>query len=197
MDKIILEPIRSISGDIWLPGSKSLSNRALLLASLASGNTRLTNLLRSDDTTHMVNALRQLGMNIQLDDDWGQCEIEGNGGLFSTPEDNRFFLGNAGTAIRPLTAILSMVPGEFEIDGDKYMRDRPIEHLVDALNQLGAEVQYSMRQGYPPLSVSGGSITGGHAKIPGNISSQFLTALLNNFAQRAQSQHAERIADFS
>jgi 3-phosphoshikimate 1-carboxyvinyltransferase len=178
MDNIILEPIRSIAGDIWLPGSKSLSNRALLLSSLASGNTRLTNLLRSDDTTHMVNALQQLGVNIRLSEDWNQCEIEGKGGLFSTPEDIRFFLGNAGTAIRPLTAILSMIPGEFEIDGDKYMRDRPIEHLIDALIQLGAEVEYTKKQGYPPLRVRGGRITGGHARIPGNISSQFLTALL-------------------
>lgn len=195
MDNIILEPIRSISGDIRLPGSKSLSNRALLLSALASGNTRLTNLLRSDDTLHMVNALRQLGVNIRLNEDWDQCEVEGNSGLFCPPEEIRFFLGNAGTAIRPLTAILSLIPGEFEIDGDKYMRDRPIEHLVDALTQLGAEVQYTKKPGYPPLRISGGRITGGHAKISGDISSQFLTALLLSLPLAAEDSSIQIIGE--
>lgn len=161
-----------------LPGSKSLSNRALLLSALAAGNTTLTNLLRSDDTSKMVTALRQLGVDIQLNDTWDQCEVTGNRGLFSTPKESRFNLGNAGTAIRPLTAILSLIPGKFEIDGDQYMRDRPIGHLADALTQLGADVRYMEKEGYPPLVVSGGKITGGRTKIPGNISSQFLTALL-------------------
>ncbi len=195
MDNLILEPISEISGEISLPGSKSLSNRALLLSSLASGSTRLTNLLKSDDTTHMVNALRQLDVNIQLNQDWSLCDIIGNGGLFSAPEETRFFLGNAGTAIRPLTSILGLIPGEFEIDGDKYMRDRPIAHLVDALIQLGAEVRYTEKQGYPPLKVSGGRITGGHVRIPGDISSQFLTALLMSLPLAAEDSSIEIIGE--
>ena len=138
----------------------------------------LTNLLRSEDTKHMVNALRQLGTHIDLGDKGKRAEISGNGGLFTTPVERHFFLGNAGTAIRPITCILSLMDGEYEIDGDEYMRERPIEHLADALRQLGADIHYLDKQGCPPLKIVGGKITGGPVKIPGNISSQFLTSLL-------------------
>ena len=178
MDTITLAPIKNISGEVTLPGSKSLSNRALLLSALASGQTVLTNLLRSDDTERMVAALRQLGVTIELNDDWSECKVTGNGGLFSEPAEHSFFLGNAGTAIRPLTCILALIPGVYIIDGDQYMRERPIEHLGDALIELGAGVQYNDKQGCPPLTITGGSIEGGKVEIPGNISSQFLTSLL-------------------
>jgi 3-phosphoshikimate 1-carboxyvinyltransferase len=178
MNSITLAPIRQISGEVSLPGSKSLSNRALLLSSLSTGNTALTNLLRSEDTSHMVHALRQLGTDIALSENEDQAEIVGNGGLFVPPPEKNFFFGNAGTAIRPLTFILALIDGEYQIDGDEYMRERPIGHLVDALIQLGADVQYLAKKGYPPLKVTGGQITGGSVRIPGNISSQFLTSLL-------------------
>ncbi len=178
MKTLTLKPIQKMSGEITLPGSKSLSNRALLLSSLASGRTELSNLLKSDDTLRMVNALRQLNIDLRLNDDWQQCALVGNGGIFETPEDTDFFMGNAGTAIRPLTSILGLVKGDFLIDGDEYMRDRPIGHLGDALTQLGANIEYLAKPGCPPLKIRGGNIKGGKVTIPGDISSQFLTSLL-------------------
>ncbi len=178
MQPLTLQPIRHVEGEVKLPGSKSLSNRALLLSALSSGTTQLRNLLRSDDTERMVTALRQLGVSVELTDDWDECTVTGNGGLFSTPDNTSFFLGNAGTAIRPLTAVLSLIPGEFEIDGDQYMRERPINHLVDALRTLGAEIDYLGNPDCPPLKVQGGKIRGGDVSIKGNISSQYLTSLL-------------------
>lgn len=178
MQALTLSPIRQIAGEVKLPGSKSLSNRALLLSALASGTTNLKNLLKSDDTERMVTALRQLGTAIELTDDWNDCTVTGQGGLFGTPDKTSFFLGNAGTAIRPLTAVLSLIPGEFEVDGDQYMRERPINHLVDALRTLGAEIDYLGNPDYPPIRVRGGNVTGGSLSIPGNISSQYLTSLL-------------------
>lgn len=178
MNQLTLEPIRYFSGEVNLPGSKSLSNRALLLSALASGDTRLDNLLKSDDTARMVDALRQLGVDVVLSEDWQTCLVHGNGGLFAAPRQPEFFLGNAGTAIRPLTAILALIPGTFVIDGDQYMRERPIAHLADALMHLGARVEYLGRTGYPPLELTGGEVRGGRVSIAGNISSQYLTALL-------------------
>ena len=195
MNSITLAPIKSISGSVSLPGSKSLSNRALLLSSLANGNTTLTNLLSSEDTKHMVSALRQLGAQLELSDGGKRAEIRGNGGLFSTPVETSFFLGNAGTAIRPLTCILSLIDGEVEIDGDEYMRERPIAHLIDALRQLGADIHYLDKEGYPPLKIIGGKITGGQVKIPGNISSQFLTSLLMSLPLTAKGSTIEVIGE--
>ena len=143
-NQLTLAPIRQFTGEITLPGSKSLSNRALLLSALADGTTRLKNLLRSDDTERMVDALRQLGTGIELSENWLSGAVLGNSGLFNTPHLANFSLGNAGTAIRPLTAVLSLIPGDFTIDGDQYMRERPIEHLVDALSALGAKVSYCL-----------------------------------------------------
>ncbi|MEX2327597.1 MAG: 3-phosphoshikimate 1-carboxyvinyltransferase [Pseudomonadales bacterium] len=178
MNQLILTPIKQVSGQVLLPGSKSLSNRALLLSALARGSTHLTNLLKSEDTSRMVEALTQLGIGIELSDDWNNCSVVGNGGLFRVPTNTTFYLGNAGTAIRPLTAVLSLVPGTFTIDGDQYMRERPIDHLADALTQLGASIRYIGKSGHPPLILEGGHVKGGKVSMPGNISSQFLTALL-------------------
>ena len=177
-NQLTLAPIRQVSGEVTLPGSKSLSNRALLLSALADGTTRLKNLLRSDDTERMVEALRQLGTGIELSEDWQSGEVLGNSGLFNTPDVTDFFLGNAGTAIRPLTAVLSLIPGDFTIDGDQYMRERPIEHLVDVLLALGAQVSYREKAGCPPILLKGGLVNGGNVSIRGDISSQYLTALL-------------------
>ncbi|MBO6564726.1 MAG: 3-phosphoshikimate 1-carboxyvinyltransferase [Pseudomonadales bacterium] len=178
MKQLTMTPISHVEGEVVLPGSKSLSNRALLLSALSSGNTTLTNLLRSDDTKRMVDALRQLGVNISISDDRSECTVEGFGGLFLPEKKQELFLGNAGTAIRPLTAVLSLINQEFLIDGDKYMRERPIEHLVDALRQLGAEIEYLEKDGCPPLKLRGGLIQGKDIRIRGDISSQYLTALL-------------------
>jgi len=178
MKQLTLSPIKLLAGEVTLPGSKSLSNRALLLASLASGATTLTNLLRSEDTQAMVSAIRQLGVALELSHNGQHCHIQGNGGLFDTPANPEFSLGNAGTAIRPLTAILSLIPGEFVIDGDQYMRERPIAHLIDALRTLGARASYAGKDGCPPIQLTGGLLNGGDLSIRGDISSQYLTALL-------------------
>ena len=178
MTNLTLPRVKKINGEISLPGSKSLSNRALLLAALCEEKTTLTNLLKSEDTERMVEALQQLGVAISLSADWQHCEVRGNDGLFSAPNDTRFFLGNAGTAIRPLTSMLAMIPGTFTIDGDKYMQERPINHLIDALQQLGVKTEYLGKANCPPIRIRGGNIRGGEVSIRGDISSQYLTSLL-------------------
>ncbi|OOF47758.1 3-phosphoshikimate 1-carboxyvinyltransferase [Rodentibacter trehalosifermentans] len=181
MEKITLTPIHSVEGTINLPGSKSLSNRALLLAALAKGTTTVTNLLDSDDIRHMLNALKALGVNYQLSEDKTLCEIEGLGGTFHVQNGLSLFLGNAGTAMRPLTAALCLkgkTAGEVILTGEPRMKERPILHLVEALHQAGAEVRYLENEGYPPLAIRNRGIKGGKVTIDGSISSQFLTALL-------------------
>ena len=178
MSQLTLPNVGRVSGTVTLPGSKSLSNRALLLAALSAGKTRLTNLLHSEDTEQMVNALTQLGIQIALSPDWQSCTVFGQGGLFQAPRERTFSLGNAGTAIRPLASVLAMMPGAFILDGDTYMRRRPINHLVDALRQLGVSIQYLGKDNCPPLSIDGGNIQGGKVSIRGDISSQYLTSLL-------------------
>ena len=181
MEKITLSPISAVEGTINLPGSKSLSNRALLLAALAKGTTKVTNLLDSDDIRHMLNALKALGVRYQLSDDKTICEIEGLGGAFNIQDNLSLFLGNAGTAMRPLTAALCL-KGTSEVEiiltGEPRMKERPILHLVDALRQAGADIRYLENEGYPPLAIRNKGIKGGKVKIDGSISSQFLTALL-------------------
>ncbi|MFT5563144.1 MAG: 3-phosphoshikimate 1-carboxyvinyltransferase, partial [Litorivivens sp.] len=178
MDPLTLKSVRTVGGEINLPGSKSLSNRALLLAALCPDETTLINLLKSEDTERMVDALRQLGIAITLSEDYQTCTVRGNDGLFAPPNDTRFMLGNAGTAIRPLTGMLAMISGTFTIDGDEYMRERPIHHLVEALTQLGAQIEYLGKPDCPPIRVKGGKIKGGKVSVRGDISSQYLTALL-------------------
>ncbi|WGE36691.1 3-phosphoshikimate 1-carboxyvinyltransferase [Actinobacillus genomosp. 1] len=181
MEKITLEPIRRIAGEINLPGSKSLSNRALLLAALAQGTTKVTNLLDSDDIRHMLNALKALGVNYVLSEDKTVCTVEGIGGAFNWQNGLVLFLGNAGTAMRPLTAALCLKgssEAEVVLTGEPRMKERPIKHLVDALRQAGASVQYLENEGYPPVAIRNTGLTGGKVQIDGSISSQFLTALL-------------------
>ena len=178
MEQLKLNPVGAIKGEISLPGSKSLTNRALLLSALAEGQTRLENPLSSDDTLRMMQALRQLGIILSISENGKYSLVNGNGGLFQTPENKSFYLGNAGTAIRPLTSILSLVPGVYSLDGDKYMHERPIAHLCDALCQLGSKVEYLSKEGFPPFKIVGGRVKGGNVSIPGNISSQYLTSLL-------------------
>ncbi|VEI57357.1 3-phosphoshikimate 1-carboxyvinyltransferase [Pasteurella multocida] len=181
---ITLNPITHIEGEIRLPGSKSLSNRALLLAALANGTTTVKNLLDSDDVRHMLNALKQLGVNYQLSDDKSVCTIEGLGRAFEWQGGLALFLGNAGTAMRPLTAALCLSNAETEgqneiiLTGEPRMKERPIRHLVDALLQAGADIRYLEQEGYPPVVIRNTGLQGGLIKIDGSVSSQFLTALL-------------------
>ncbi|MFT5807543.1 MAG: 3-phosphoshikimate 1-carboxyvinyltransferase [Moritella dasanensis] len=178
MEKLTLQPISKIAGTVNLPGSKSVSNRALLLAALAEGTTRLTNLLDSDDIRHMLNALTKLGVQYQLSDCKTVCTVTGLGRAFSVVDKLALFLGNAGTAMRPLCAALCLSEGEFELTGEPRMEERPIGSLVDSLRQAGAEIRYLKNKNYPPLLIKGTGLKGGDIKIDGSVSSQFLTAFL-------------------
>ncbi|EAA9277142.1 3-phosphoshikimate 1-carboxyvinyltransferase [Salmonella enterica] len=177
MESLTLQPIARVDGAINLPGSKSVSNRALLLAALACGKTVLTNLLDSDDVRHMLNALSALGINYTLSADRTRCDITGNGGALRAPGVLELFLGNAGTAMRPLAAALCLGQNEIVLTGEPRMKERPIGHLVDSLRQGGANIDYLEQENYPPLRLRGG-FTGGDIEVDGSVSSQFLTALL-------------------
>jgi 3-phosphoshikimate 1-carboxyvinyltransferase len=178
MNSLTLKPISKVNGEVNLPGSKSLSNRALLLAALAEGTSKITNLLESDDTRHMLNALKQLGIDYTLSEDKTECTIVGNGGPLHTKGFEELFLGNAGTAMRPLCAALSLGEGSYMLTGEPRMKERPIGHLVDALRQSGAKINYLETEGYPPVQIEAKGLQGGNVEIDGAISSQFLTALL-------------------
>ena len=177
MESLTLQPIARVDGTINLPGSKSVSNRALLLAALAQGTTRLTNLLDSDDVRHMLNALSALGVDYTLSADRTQCEVTGRGGPLEAEGALELFLGNAGTAMRPLAAALCLGHGDIVLTGEPRMKERPIGHLVDALRQGGAKIEYLEQENYPPLRLLGG-FSGGEVSVDGSVSSQFLTALL-------------------
>ena len=176
-DSLTLQPIARVNGTVNLPGSKSVSNRALLLAALAKGTTRLTNLLDSDDVKHMLNALTALGVSYTLSSDRTLCEVMGNAGPLHASQPLSLFLGNAGTAMRPLAAALCLGQHDIELTGEPRMKERPIGHLVDALRQGGATIEYLENENYPPLRLRGG-FAGGEVSVDGSVSSQFLTALL-------------------
>ncbi len=182
MEQLTLNPISKINGEVFLPGSKSLSNRALLIAALANGTTRITNLLVSDDIKHMLNALTTLGIEYKLSECGTECIVTGNNGFFKTQKPLDIYLGNAGTAMRPLCAALAASEGEFILTGEPRMKERPIGHLVDALMQIGADIEYLENPNYPPVKINGKTLTGisvsSTVSIDGSISSQFLTALL-------------------
>ncbi|MBS0847798.1 3-phosphoshikimate 1-carboxyvinyltransferase [Citrobacter sp. JGM124] len=177
MESLTLQPISLVDGTINLPGSKSVSNRALLLAALASGTTVLTNLLDSDDVRHMLNALSTLGVTYTLSADRRRCEVTGVGGPLQVAGPHELFLGNAGTAMRPLAAALCLGNNDIVLTGEPRMKERPIGHLVDALRQGGAQVDYLEQVDYPPIHLHGGYV-GGKVTVDGSVSSQFLTALL-------------------
>jgi 3-phosphoshikimate 1-carboxyvinyltransferase len=164
------------AGTVVLPGSKSISNRVLLLSALSSGTTIVHDLLDSDDTRVMLDALRALGCGIRHAG--SRVEITGLGGR-APASHARLFLGNAGTAMRPLTAALALVGGEFELSGVPRMHERPIGDLIDALRQLGANIDYLGQEGYPPLRIHPPQLKlDAPIRVRGDVSSQFLTALL-------------------
>jgi len=178
MESLKLEPIAKVDGEVNLPGSKSLSNRALLLAALAEGKTEIRNLLDSDDIRHMLNALTKLGVIYELSEDKTVCRVTGNAGAFTNAEALELFLGNAGTAMRPLCAALCLGKGEYTLTGEPRMEERPIAALIDALRLAGCDIECIKNEGYPPLKISASGMRGGKVSIDGSISSQFLTALL-------------------
>jgi 3-phosphoshikimate 1-carboxyvinyltransferase len=174
-------PLAAVQGRVRLPGSKSITNRVLLLAALCTGRTIVRDLLDADDTRVMLNALRTLGCGVRIESegDGATATIDGLGDRPRQPQAD-LFLGNAGTAMRPLTAALALLGGNYRLHGVPRMHERPIGDLVDALRALGCRVDYEGRAGYPPLVIGASGALRLDAPIPvrGDVSSQFLTALL-------------------
>ncbi len=180
MEFLDLPLARVAQGVVRLPGSKSISNRILLLAALAEGVTQVRDLLASDDTARMLDALMALGVPI-IHNGNNDYQVQGVGGkvpLCFPVNEADLFLGNAGTAFRPLTAVLALAQGHYRLSGVPRMHERPIGDLVDALRQLGADITYLSNKGFPPLEIKPASIRVGTVTVKGDVSSQFLTGLL-------------------
>ncbi|RYF00453.1 MAG: bifunctional 3-phosphoshikimate 1-carboxyvinyltransferase/cytidylate kinase [Comamonadaceae bacterium] len=185
-----LPPLSTAGGTVQLPGSKSISNRVLLLAALSEGTTEVHDLLASDDTRVMLDALRQIGCDVV--EQGTVVRITGLGSRTPAAPAS-LFLGNAGTAMRPLTAALALLGGEFELSGVPRMHERPIGDLVDALRQLGCRIDYLGNAGYPPLRIAHAAGVPTLAldqpiQVRGDVSSQFLTALLMALPLAARTQ---------
>jgi 3-phosphoshikimate 1-carboxyvinyltransferase len=177
MEQLHLPAASLAQGNITLPGSKSISNRTLLLAALANGVTEIRDLLASDDTARMLEALEVLGVKCEnfAENAWRVTGCNGN----FTNKNAALFLGNAGTAFRPLTAALALSGGHYTLNGVARMHERPIGDLVDALRQAGANIEHLENEGFPPLKISPAQFDlGKPIQIRGDVSSQFLTALL-------------------
>ena len=173
-----LAPISRMSGTIRLPGSKSISNRTLLLAGLAHGRTEVKGLLDADDVDRMLDALRALGVAVEQEGTARDFVVQGAAGAFPVKRA-ALFLGNAGTVFRPLTAVLALGDGSYQLTGVSRMHERPIGDLVDALRSLGADIRYLGRDGYPPLAIEPARLHGAASvAVRGEVSSQFVTALL-------------------
>lgn len=180
MDFLDLPAVKTARGTVHLPGSKSISNRVLLLAALADGATEIRDVLVSDDTARMLDALQTLGVSIVKAND-KVYRIQGISGHFPLKfpvGEASLFLGNAGTAFRPLTAVLALAGGSYRLSGTPRMHERPIGDLVDALRQLGADITYLGNAGFPPLEIKPAHIRASNIVVRGDVSSQFLTGLL-------------------
>jgi 3-phosphoshikimate 1-carboxyvinyltransferase len=178
MEFLDLPPVARVAGVVRLPGSKSISNRTLLLAAIAHGTTEVTGLLDADDVDRMLDALRLLGVRIDRAGSSQDFQVHGVAGVFPVKR-SALFLGNAGTAFRPLTAALAFAGGDYELSGVPRMHERPIGDLVDALRSLGAQIRYAANEGYPPLAISPAKARiASSVAVRGDVSSQFLSALL-------------------
>lgn len=211
MEFLDLAPVTRAQGTVHLPGSKSISNRTLLLAALASGETQIRDLLKSDDTDRMLEALASLGVGVTKTGE-NDYRVVGTGGSFPNKEAD-LFLGNAGTAFRPLTAALALSGGTYKLHGVPRMHERPIGDLVDALRQIGADITYLGEEGFPPLLIkpagninptlalpatrpaSGEGTASGSIKIRGDVSSQFLTALLMALPMTGKETQIELVSE--
>lgn len=194
MEYLVLPPSSHASGQVQLPGSKSISNRTLLLAALAEGTTDIRDLLKSDDTDRMLEALHLLGVKLEQTGEH-DYRIQGTGGHFPVLEAD-LFLGNAGTAFRPLTAALAFNGGTYILRGVARMHERPIGDLVDSLRQVGANIDYLGEEGFPPLRIRPADIqTDQPITIRGDVSSQFLTALLLALPMTGQSARIQLVSE--
>lgn len=195
MEYLDIAPVARVGGTITLPGSKSISNRTLLLAALADGETVVKGLLDSDDVQRMLEALAVLGIAVEAGAAAGEFRVVGCGGKLPQKQAD-LFLGNAGTAFRPLTAALALAGGEYRLSGVPRMHERPIGDLVDALRQIGADITYLQNNGFPPLLIKPATIrSGGEVSIRGSVSSQFLTALLMAIPLTGESATVRVIGD--
>ena len=195
MEQLYLPAASHAQGHITLPGSKSISNRTLLLAALAKGMTDIVGLLASDDTERMLEALKVLGADIDREKQSKHIFLFGADGNFENKKAD-LFLGNAGTAFRPLTAALALSGGHYTLSGVARMHERPIGDLVDALRQIGANIEYVENEGFPPLKISPANIdVSKPIKIRGDVSSQFLTALLLALPLTKQQATIEVVGD--
>lgn len=194
MDFLDIPALNRAAGVVRLPGSKSISNRTLLLAALASGRTEIHDLLDSDDTRVMLAALQKLGVNIQTLGH-NRYAVEGVAGRFPVKQAE-LFLGNAGTAFRPLTAALALSGGDYTLSGVPRMHERPIGDLVDGLRQIGVQVAYLKNDGYPPLRLTPSTLAlKAPIKVRGDVSSQFLTALLMALPLSGQAAQIEVVGE--
>jgi 3-phosphoshikimate 1-carboxyvinyltransferase len=170
-------PISNLNATVKIPGSKSITHRALIAASLAEGNSLLKSFLSSEDTLHTLNALREMGIEITIQGD--DVSVCGNGGMFGgLSEKKEIFLGNSGTSYRLLLSVAALVKKEFVFTGTSRMCERPIGDLVSALNRLGSDISFIEKEGYPPVSINAAGIRGGRVSVSGNISSQYISSLL-------------------
>ncbi len=174
---IEIQPSGPVDGSIRPPGSKSITNRALVCAALADGESLLTGVLDSEDTQVMIAALQQLGLRVEHDPRARSARVAGGGGRLPVVDAN-LYLANSGTSIRFLTAAATLGQGTFRLDGSPRMRERPIQDLLDALRSLGADVRSEVGTGCPPVVVRAAGLPGGQARVSGSISSQFLSGLL-------------------
>lgn len=170
-------PISNLDATVKIPGSKSITHRALIAASLADGESLLKSFLTSEDTLHTLNALREMGIEIAIEGN--DVSVLGNGGRFIGPSEKKeIFLGNSGTSYRLLLSVAALANREFIFTGSPRMYERPIGDLVAALNRLGADISFVEKEGYPPVAVKATGIKGGKVSVAGNISSQYISSLL-------------------
>jgi 3-phosphoshikimate 1-carboxyvinyltransferase len=172
---IEIKPLQNLQATVSIPGSKSYTNRALLIAGLTDGECRLEKPLVSDDTKYMIRALRAFGVPVQEEKE--AFIVSGKGGQLSAPDED-IFIGNAGTAMRFLTTLSALAPGKTRLDGDERMRERPLADLLDCLTQMGVQVISENDNGCPPIEIAGGKVPGGDISLAGDKSSQYLTSIL-------------------
>lgn len=172
---IEIKPVENLQATITVPGSKSYTNRALLIAGLTDGECRLEKPLVSDDTKYMIRALKAFGIPVHEESE--AFIVSGKGGKLSVPDED-IFIGNAGTTMRFLTTFSALAPGKIRLDGDERMRERPLADLLDCLAQMGVRAISANGNGCPPIDISGGEVPGGEIRLAGDKSSQYLTSIL-------------------
>ena len=168
-------PSKGFRCTVNVPGSKSITNRALIIGALAEGETFLKNVLFSDDTVYMMDALKVLGVDLKMDEQAESVEINGQRKELHKAS---CFVGNAGTVMRFLPSFVAVKGGEAEITGVERMKSRPVSELVNILRQLGAEISYYENEGFPPINIKANGLNGGKVKVNANVSSQFLSSIL-------------------